>query len=43
MPRVVHLEIVVDNMAVPGNGYLAVWKDSEGDTFGIMQDDPTAR
>jgi predicted enzyme related to lactoylglutathione lyase len=43
MPRVVHFEIAVDNMAVPGIGYYAVYKDSEGNTFGIMRDDPPAK
>lgn len=29
--------------AVPGVGWLAYFKDTEGNMFGIMQDDPNAR
>ena len=36
-------KIVQPKMAIPGIGYYAVCKDSEGNTFGIMQDDPTAK
>jgi predicted enzyme related to lactoylglutathione lyase len=43
MPRLVHFEIAVDNTAIPGIGYYAACKDSEGNTFGSMQDDPTAK
>jgi predicted enzyme related to lactoylglutathione lyase len=48
MPRVVQFytkvfKIVQPKMAIPGIGYYAVCKDSEGNTFGIMQDDPTAK
>jgi len=42
MPRLVSFEIAVDNMAIPGIGYYAACKDPEGNTFGSMQDDPTA-
>ena len=34
--------IAVPKMAVPGIGWLAYVKDTEGNIFGIMQDDPTA-
>jgi predicted enzyme related to lactoylglutathione lyase len=30
-------------MAVPGVGWLAYFKDTEGNVFGIMQNDPAAR
>ncbi len=49
MPRVVHFEIAVDNPERAFQfytnvfGYYAVCKNSEGNTFGIMQDDPTAK
>jgi predicted enzyme related to lactoylglutathione lyase len=33
---------VVPKMAVPGVGWLAYCKDTEGHIFGIMQNDPTA-
>jgi uncharacterized protein len=34
---------VVPKMAVPGVGWLAYCKDTEGNIFGTMQNDPTAR
>jgi len=36
-------EIVVPKMAVPGVGWLAYAKDTEGNIFGLMQADPTAK
>ncbi len=36
-------EIVRPNHAVPGVGWLAYFKDSEGVMFGIMQNDPNAK
>ena len=33
----------VDKMAVPGVGWLAYLKDPEGNIFGIMQADPSAK
>lgn len=35
-------QIVQPKMAIPGIGYYAVCKDSEGNTFGIVETDPTA-
>lgn len=34
--------IAVPKMAIPGVGWLAYIKDTEGNIFGIMQDDPSA-
>lgn len=34
---------VVPKMAVPGVGYVAYFKDTEGNIFGAMQNDPSAR
>jgi hypothetical protein len=34
--------IAVPKMAVPGIGWLAYFKDTEGNIFGVMQDDPSA-
>ncbi len=34
--------IAVPKMAIPGVGWLAYVKDTEGNIFGIMQDDPKA-
>lgn len=34
--------IAVPKMAVPGIGWLAYVKDTEGNIFGVMQDDPSA-
>lgn len=36
-------KIVVPKMAVPGVGYIAYCQDTEGNTFGIMEPDKTAR
>ncbi len=33
---------VVQKMAIPGVGWLAYCKDTEGNIFGIMQNDPSA-
>jgi len=35
--------ILIPKFALPGVGYLAYFKDPEGNTLGIMQADPTAR
>ena len=35
--------IAVPKMAIPGIGWLAYLKDTERNTFGIMQSDPTAK
>ena len=35
-------EVYAPKMAVPGIGYLAYCKDTEGTIFGIMQNDPNA-
>jgi uncharacterized protein len=35
--------IVLPKMAVPGVGWLAYAKDTEGSIFGIMQPDPSAK
>jgi hypothetical protein len=35
--------IAVPKMAVPGVGWLAYCKDTEGHIFGMMQNDPSAR
>ena len=34
--------VVAPKMAVPGVGYLAYCQDTEGNTFGMMQNDPSA-
>ena len=34
---------VVPKMAVPGVGWLAYFKDTEGHIFGVMQSDPAAQ
>lgn len=36
-------EILVVKMPIPGVGWLAYFKDPEGNTFGIMQDDKEAK
>jgi hypothetical protein len=36
-------KIIAPKMAVPGVGYLAYFKDTEGNVFGIMQEDRNAR
>ena len=35
--------IVVPKMAVPGVGWLVYFKDTEGNIFGAMQNDPNAK
>ena len=35
--------IIVPKTAVPGVGWTAYFKDPEGNSFGLMQDDPTAK
>jgi predicted enzyme related to lactoylglutathione lyase len=35
--------VAVPKMAIPGIGWLAYAKDPEGNIFGMMQSDPTAR
>jgi len=35
-------QVVAPKMAIPGVGYLAYCVDTEGNTFGIMQSDPSA-
>jgi predicted enzyme related to lactoylglutathione lyase len=35
-------EVVVPKMTIPGAGYLAYIKDTEGNVFGIMTDDTSA-
>jgi len=34
--------VVEPRMVVPGVGYLAYCRDTEGNAFGLMQDDPSA-
>jgi predicted enzyme related to lactoylglutathione lyase len=34
--------LVTPKMTVPGVGYMAYCRDTEGNTFGIMQEDPSA-
>ena len=36
-------EIAVPKMAVPGVGYTAYFRDTEGNVFGIIQNDPDAQ
>jgi predicted enzyme related to lactoylglutathione lyase len=36
-------KVMVPKMAVPGVGYMAYCADTEGNVFGIMQEDPTAK
>ncbi len=36
-------QVCKEKMAVPGVGWLAYCKDTEGNVFGMMQADPTAR
>jgi hypothetical protein len=36
-------QIVVEKFAVPGVGWLAYAKDTEGNIFGISQNDPSAK
>ena len=35
--------VVMGKTAVPGVGYMAHCKDPQGNTFGMMEEDPTAR
>jgi predicted enzyme related to lactoylglutathione lyase len=35
--------IIRPKMAIPGVGWLAYFRDPDGNAFGIMQDDPSAR
>ena len=35
--------IVVPKKAIPGVGWIALFKDPEGNTFGLMEEDPTAK
>jgi predicted enzyme related to lactoylglutathione lyase len=35
--------VAVPKMAIPGVGWLAYAKDTEGNVFGLMQNDPTAK
>jgi uncharacterized protein len=35
--------IVMPKMAVPGVGWMAYFRDTEGNTFGVMQSDPMAK
>ena len=36
-------EVVMPKSPVPGVGYMAYCKDTEGNIFGIMQEDPSAQ
>ncbi len=36
-------KVLMPKMAVPGIGYMTYCKDTEGNTFGIMQMDPSAK
>ena len=36
-------KVVAPKMAIPGVGYLAYCQDTEGNTFGVMQGDPSAK
>jgi len=35
--------IALPKMPIPAMGWLAYGKDTEGNIFGVMQDDPTAK
>ena len=35
-------KVIRPKMAVPGVGWMAYCQDTEGNTFGLMEDDPTA-
>jgi len=35
--------IIMPKTAIPGVGYLAYFRDTEGNTFGVMHSDPTAK
>ncbi len=36
-------KVVLPKIPVSGVGYMAYWQDTEGNTFGMMQDDISAR
>ena len=36
-------EVITPKMTVPGVGYAAYFRDTEGNDFGLMQEDETAR
>ena len=36
-------QVISPKQAVPGVGWFAYCTDTEGDVFGIMQEDPSAR
>ena len=36
-------EIIIPKTLVPGVGWTATFQDPQGNTFGLMQDDPTAK
>lgn len=36
-------DIIQEKMPIPGVGWFAKYKDTEGNTLGIMQDDPSAK
>ena len=36
-------KVVQPKMTIPGIGYLAICEDTEGISFGILQNDPTAK
>jgi predicted enzyme related to lactoylglutathione lyase len=36
-------KVVEPKMAIPGVGWFAVCLDTEGNTFGVMEDDPKAK
>ncbi len=36
-------QVVAEKMAVPGVGWMVYCKDSEGNIFGMMQNDPNAK
>lgn len=36
-------KVITPKTAVPGVGYMAYCQDTEGNTFGIMQEDPSAK
>ncbi len=35
--------IVTPKRAIPGVGWVCIFKDPEGNSFGLMEDDPTAK
>lgn len=36
-------KVMAPKMAIPGVGYMAYCSDTEGNTFGIMEEDPSAQ